>query len=112
MPIANCFVNENYKEHVEDDSDLIALWANVSHKSPEHMTVNIIYTNEQHGNTYAVMAHLLLPTVWSVEDISLLQTGLAKALACFFQAPINEIHIITTHVESGRVVEQGKEVIW
>ncbi|GLQ30235.1 hypothetical protein [Litoribrevibacter albus] len=112
MPIANCVVNKDFIEQVDETYGLVELWADASSKSSEHMTMNIVYSDEQYGNRYAVMAHLFLPTLWSAEEVSSLQLGLAKALACYFQTPLNDIHVITTSVVSGMVVEQGKEVIW
>jgi len=109
MPIANCIVT---KDCQPDSSNLIELWASESGQSSEHMTVNIISSTQQFGNRYAIMATLWLPSIWSIADISYLQSGLAKALAMYFNLAPSEIHVITQIVNSGMVVEKGQEIQW
>lgn len=58
------------------------------------------------------MATLLLPSIWSNSDISSLQIGLAKALTLHFNVSLKEVFISTNMVNSGMVVESGKEVKW
>lgn len=112
MPIAHCMVAETYLKKVDGAYNLIELWAIESSKSSEHMTINIISNTEQHGKNYGIMANLLLPSVWSNKEISLLQMGLAKALSTYFKAPISDVHVVTTQVNSGMVIENGKEQKW
>ena len=76
------------------------------------MTINIVRSSEQHGKKYKAMAELRLPSLWSPEKIPALQTGLAKAIATYFSLSPGEVHVITTVVESGMVVESGEEVHW
>lgn len=109
MPIANCIVTSNCQE---GSSDLIELWASESSQSPEQMTVNITISNRQLGNQYSVMSNLYLPSIWSSENISLLQLGLAKALAKHFGLALTEVHVITNIIDSGLVVESGREINW
>lgn len=58
------------------------------------------------------MVTLLLPSIWSKPDITSLQVGLAKALALHYDASLEDIFISTSIVNSGMVVESGKEVKW
>lgn len=109
MPIANCIVTSECKEGA---GDLIELWAQESGQSPDYMTVNIVTSNQQLGNTYSVMATLQLPSMWSDSNVSLLQIGLAKAVSAYFNLPPNEVFVVTQIVESGRVVEAGQEERW
>ena len=109
MPIANCFVTSNTQPGTKN---LVELWAEECGKSSEQMTINIMYSHQQMGNQYAVMANLLLPSIWSSPDISSLQTGLARALAKHFRLNLSEVHVATTIISSGRVVENGEEVHW
>jgi hypothetical protein len=88
------------------------MWANESGKSADHMTINVMPSSQQFGKKYAVMANLLLPSIWSLEDISLLQVGLAKALAVNFGVALSTVHIVTSVIGSGLVVEDGKEIQW
>lgn len=76
------------------------------------MTVNIITSQQQYGKAYAVMAHLLLPTAWSPAAVCALQTGLARALSISFALPARQVHVITTRVDSGLVVEDGQVQPW
>lgn len=116
MPIANCIITSkcqsNPNHHHED---LIEAWSNeskVSTVSTEHMTVNIIAGIEQFGKEYDVMASLLLPAMWSHNDISSLQLGLARALAQHYNISINSVHVTTSIINSGMVVEAGKVIEW
>jgi len=112
MPIANCFITSKCQSSPDHSESLIDVWAQESKVSPEHMTVNIIASNEQHGNEYNVMANLILPSMWSRNDISLLQIGLANALSRHFNVPLQSVHVTTNIVNSGMVVEAGKEIKW
>lgn len=109
MPIANCFVASDCPH---SSGDLIEFWAIESAQSPEHMTVNIIESNQQLGNKYFVMATLLLPSNWSSSDISLLQIGLSKALAKYFNIAVSQVHVVTNIISSRMVVESGQEITW
>ena len=92
--------------------NLIDLWSQEAGVASEHMTINVIVSDEQLGNKYKIMANLALPTLWSTSDISSIQVGLAKALSKYFIVEINEVHVITNIVASGTVVESGKEIQW
>ena len=65
MPIANCVVIRRNFQEVMSSETLIELWAAASGTSSEHMTVNIIESSNQQGNTYDIMATLYLPSLWS-----------------------------------------------
>jgi len=109
MPIANCVI---IKECMNRSGNLIDLWSQEAGVASEHMTINVIVSDEQLGNKYKIMANLALPTLWSTSDISSIQVGLAKALSKYFIVEINEVHVITNIVASGTVVESGKEIQW
>ena len=112
MPIANCFVAKRRYQDAKGSQPLVDLWALESGKTSEHMTVNIIACTEQQCVAYEVMANLFLPSLWSKRDVNLLQTGLAKALAQYFNVTANGVHVITYMVDSGLVVENGALVEW
>ncbi len=112
MPVANCLVQKGCYQKVRSSESLIELWAAESGLSSEHMTVNITQCLEQRGNAYNIMAVLYLPSMWSKQDINLLQTGLAYALTRYFNIDINTVHVMTHIVESGMVVEKGEIVEW
>lgn len=112
MPIANCIITPNCQKRSDISINLIELWAKESKISSEHMTVNLVTSSEQQGNSYTIMVTLLLPSIWSIPDISSLQTGLANALALYFDVTIDEVFIATNIIDSGMVVESGKIIEW
>ena len=112
MPIANCVVAKSYLDKIDSSRDLIKKWADESKMSSEHMTINLIANYAQFGNSYAVMARLFLPTLWSAKAVSSLQTGLARALSFYFQVGIDDVHVISCRIDSGLVVENGQEQAW
>lgn len=109
MPIANCILS---KDSPSGSGNVIQSWSKASGKSADEMTVNFITADEQQGNVYKVLANLYLPSIWSESDISSLQLGLASALAEYFSISLDDILVITTVIESGKVVESGKEIKW
>ena len=110
--MVNCFVSPYCKLRSSNSSQLIDLWSTESGKPADEMTINILHCNEQLGKQYRVMANLVLPSIWSSGDISLLQVGLAKAISMFFEIPLSEVFVATNIVNSAMVVESGKEVQW
>jgi len=112
MPIANCIVTPKCQKRSDSSINLIELWSSESKISSEHMTINIITSSEQLGNKYTIMVTLLLPSIWSNSDISSLQMGLAKALTLHYNVSLEEVFILTNMVNSGMVVESGKEIKW
>jgi hypothetical protein len=112
MPIANCLVQKGCYKKVSSDESLIELWASESGISSEQMTVNISQSSEQRGNAYNIMAVLYLPSIWSKQDIDLLQTGLAYALTRYFNVDINTVQVMTHILQSGMIVEKGEIVEW
>lgn len=109
MPIANCIISSECRE---SEYSFIDCWASESGQSPEHMTVNIIKSTQQFGKKYGAMATLYLPSLWSESAISSLQIGLAKALAKTYGLSLDDVNVVTSIVESGFVVESGKEEKW
>lgn len=112
MPVANCVVCKDCYQRVNSNRSLIALWADESGKSAQHMSVNIIEAVQQQGNACPILANLYLPSLWSEQDIDALQTGLAKALARYFEVAVSQVLVITSIVDSGRVVENGQVERW
>ncbi|GAB1259262.1 hypothetical protein [Aurantivibrio plasticivorans] len=109
MPIAHCIVQADC---VSGTEDVVALWTQQSGVSSEHMTVNLVQAQHQFGKAYKVMATLYLPSLWSRDKVDDLQLGLAKALADYFSIELSDVHVITTIVVSGNVVESGEIERW
>jgi len=112
MPIANCLVTQSCFKNIDASVDPILLWSKESTKSAEQMTINLTTIEKQLGSPYAAMVTLQLPSLWTRTDISLLQVGLVKALAKYFDISPEEIHIVTQIIHSGHVVEKSNEIVW
>lgn len=76
------------------------------------MTINLVAGTQQTGAAYRVMAILYLPSLWNAAHVRGLQIGLARALSSGLALPPAEVHVITTVVESGHVVEHGETQEW
>jgi hypothetical protein len=108
MPIAHCLIAPDARL---GNDDLVQLWSEASGQGSRHMTVNLVRCEHQFGQPYAAMATLYLPSMWSAENVTSLQVGLARALSTYLDQPLEAIHVITRIVEPGLVVEAG-EVQW
>lgn len=111
VPIANCFVRGELSPSF-DVEGLTALWSQESGVDAEQMTINLIPGTRQSGAAYPAMAFLYLPSLWSTEQVGQLQVGLARALSRAFAVPAAEVHVITSVVESGHVVESARTQEW
>ncbi|MCV2885935.1 hypothetical protein OE749_14680 [Aestuariibacter sp. AA17] len=99
-------------EHDAEIAKLIPLWSSLSGVRETHLTVNIIPNVQQYGQPYDVMVNLYLPSMWSNSQVAAIQLGLANALSTSLKRPISDIHIISTIVDTGLVVEDGHMITW
>ena len=111
MPIANCLVRGELPPASALER-LVDAWSEASGVGPEHMTINVIPSAAQVGAGYRLMAFLYLPSLWSAEQVRALQTGLATALSQVLSLPPADVHVITSIVASGHVVEAGGTQEW
>ena len=111
MPIATCFIRDQLPPQSEIDG-LTGLWSEESGVSPEHMTINLVAVARQSGAKCAVLAFLYLPSLWSSGQVRRLQVGLAIALSRGLGLTPASVHVITTIVQSGHVVEHGETQEW
>lgn len=102
MPVAQCFLTRL------PETDLVARWSRLAGVEAEHMTLQLVKVDAQQGRPYEAMAWLHLPSLWSAEAVDRLQLGLARALAEALDAPADRVMVLTSTVESGRVVEGGE----
>lgn len=109
MPIANCIVAAHCQLPIDD---LVTRWAEESGMSAEHMTVNLVTSKQQIGVHYAVMATLLVPSMWSESAIDSLQLGLARALSKCLSLSLQEVHVTSHIIQSGNVIENGQKLEW
>ncbi len=112
MPIANCLLH-NVPDELESQLDsLTALWSQESGISTKQMTINLMTSTRQIGTAYRVMAFLYLPSLWDAEQVRQLQVGLARAFSRALAMTPDDVHVITSIVDSGHVVEGGKPQTW
>ena len=111
MPIAHCFVKEKLVSGVSIDQ-VVQDWAVAIAVNPKDITINLVITEQQAGNPYSVLINLYLPTVWSAEDVQNIQLALHKVVTDHFQVLNNEVFIMTSLIQSGHVVENGRMMEW
>jgi hypothetical protein len=109
LPIAQCIVDARLVAGGEDPAEL---WCKESGIACDEMTINIIRSVQQFGKPCPVIAQLMLPSLWAAPEVTLLQTGLARALARHFNLTADQVLVITRTVVSGHVVDDGQEVSW
>jgi len=111
MPIANCLVRDIevdpvlWEKITTDLATLIKL-------STDDITLNVSVNGMQFGKKYRVMVHLYLPTIWNALDIEMIENSLYKALQTNLSTRPDEIFIMTSLIEPGHVVENGKIIWW
>lgn len=109
MPIANCIITG--AAPVVSADDVVATWQARSGIESDEMTVNLIRA-DQGGRRYGVMAWLHLPSLWSESEVIAWSRGLAAALAETFALEPDAVHVETSILESGSVVESGRVLRW
>ncbi len=112
MPIAHCILSHRIDKHGQNSAELIERWGKCSGLDSSEMTVTIVQAEEQMGKQYGVICTLHLPNLWSPKQVSSLQVGLAKAISEQFGLEMTDVLVMTSLIESGFVVEGGKEVSW
>ena len=112
MPVANCLLGPSCPTQPGDPDELINAWAALSGQDQSEKTVNLMWAQAQAGRPYAVIATLVLPDLWPPTKVSLLQNGLAGALASYLEVPVTEVLVTTQMVASGHVVDGGDQVAW
>ncbi len=109
MPIAHCLVSKFCQP---SESSLVDLWTKHSGVSASEMTINISQVDHQQGKSYDIISSLYLPSCWEKASITKLQIGLSNALSEYYGLDQSNILILTSVIESGNLVEQGKEQQW
>ena len=111
MPIAHCLVKDFVILPHEWD-DVVTDLAEKAKLNKTDITLNVIANTHQFGNHYKIMVNLYLPTLWTSMDVELIQTSLLQAFIENLKLNPSEIFILTSLIESGHVVENGKIVWW
>lgn len=112
MPIANCIFEPDVDFIESDAAKVVVSWAKRSDTDSSEMTMMFTRSDKLIGKQYAATCYLSLPSIWSQASVSKLQLGLAKAICESFSLDISKVIVITTIIDSGFVVENGREVHW
>jgi hypothetical protein len=111
MPIAICYTNENIIDNLSLQQ-LIAEWATLIQVDTKDIHVSMVYPQLQSGQTYKLLAHVFLPTLWTYEEVNNIQLSFHRLLMKYGGLLPADIFIITTLVPSAQVVENGSLVTW
>lgn len=110
MPIAFCYFTIPVDKL--DFPGLTADWSKEIQVNQQDITLHAISHFQQYGQPYGVMVNLFLPTLWSAADVANIQLALLKMLVKYTRLPEKDIFIMTSLIQSGHVVEQGKITRW
>ena len=111
MPIANCIAPAAILSASAVD-DMTRTWSEASGVGPEHMTINLVARTAQVGAAYEAMVFLYPPSTWRADQVRDLQAGLATAVCRHLDLTPPEVHVLTTMVESGHVLDDGEIQEW
>ena len=111
MPIATCYLSDKIIG-TPDFKSLIIEWAGLIGVEEKDITLNIIRDFEQYGKKYEVMVNLFLPSLWDGEKIEIIQKSLVQLLSKYVSVQSQDIFIMTSIIQSGHVVSNGKIEKW
>lgn len=111
MPIATCFIKNNKISKQQWDT-LSAEWAQRIGVDVKDICLTMVTGFIQSGQTYEALVQLSLPSLWAKEDIKTIQMELLSLLSELLKVSSDQIFILTTIIQSGHVVENGKVVKW
>lgn len=111
MPIANCFIQGSLVR-TADFKKLVSEWSSSINIDEKDITLNVISDHEQYGQNYATLISLYLPSLWSSADVENIQKSLSDLFVKHLQVSPNDIFIMTSIIESGKVFTNGKTEKW
>ena len=111
MPIANCYIKNKQVSQGELE-ELAGKWAEKLHIDIKDICLTILTDFTQVGQQYEVMINLFLPSLWAEEDVKTIQKTLLELLKSYLKIDPSEIFLITSIVQSGHVMENGKIAEW
>jgi len=111
MPIVNCFTK---KKELNDSilNNMVHQWSEKIQVDRKDITMNFVTSYVQVGQKHEFIVFLYLPTLWSKKSISNIQTTLLELFIDTFKVTANEVFILTSTIESGNVIENGKVITW
>ncbi|USD42957.1 hypothetical protein J4N42_20330 [Vibrio sp. SCSIO 43135] len=112
MPIAHCTVSPSVELFDCNLSGFTRRWAELAGTNADEMTINFVQAEAQSGKPYAVVAQLILPSLWSTSSVKAIQLALSNTLSETLGVSVDHIIVVTSVIESGLVVESGKVVEW
>lgn len=111
MPILHLYTS-NISPTKEQFDTLVVEWANEIAVNIKDISIILIETKIQAGNKYKIIANLYLPSLWNAEDISHIQLSLSRLITRQLNLTSKDVFIMTSTIQSGNVVENGKTIKW
>ena len=87
-------------------------WAEKLHIDIKDICLTVLTDFTQVGQQYEVMINLFLPSLGAEEDVKKIQKTLLELLKSYLKINSSEIFLITSIVQSGHVMENGKIAEW
>lgn len=109
MPVAVCHLRQGAGGL--DPDAMVQDWARRAECDAGVMTVLLSETRSG-GDTYAALADLALPTIWSRERAQDIAKALSEVLCAALAVEAAEIEVHTRWVQSGDVVSGGAVLDW
>ncbi|MBC9796109.1 hypothetical protein [Sinomicrobium weinanense] len=111
MPILHCFVKQKDVPELLLDS-IVKEWGMRIGVADNDICINMVSGFVQAGKSYAILANLYLPALWSDQDVRNIQQSLLEVLSGNFHVREEDIFIMTSIIQSGHVVENGQIITW
>ncbi len=111
MPFAVCYLDKE-KLKGADFETLVSEWARTIEVSEEDITLNLVTNRAQFGSRFPVVANLYLPSLWSEDQVQIIQETLSSLVEKYLDVESDEIFIMTSIVLSGHVYSNGKAERW
>ncbi|HMO60790.1 MAG TPA: hypothetical protein PKC39_05280 [Ferruginibacter sp.] len=111
MPIANCYLNNCSITNTKADA-IANEWAGIINVDIKDVCLSFINIQYQAGRQYRCLSRLYLPSLWQQQQVEKIQMSLQQVLTRHLELKPAEIFIITSIINSGHVVEDGKIIHW
>lgn len=111
MPVLNLYAS-NISTTQEQLDNIVFEWANEIAVNIKDISIALIEAKIQAGNKYKIIANLYLPSLWNGEDISHIQLSLSRLIIKHLNLTLKDVFIMTSIIQSGNVVENGKTIKW
>ncbi|WP_438446098.1 hypothetical protein [Gorillibacterium sp. sgz5001074] len=112
MPMAFIYVGKDLPVSEEQTEKLMGAWSSLAKISLKDITVTVMEHVHQAGKAYKAMVRLCLPSRWEESDVRRITMSLHEAMVKTFHLPAEDIVILTSLLESGKILDRGKIIEW